>query len=69
MSFDPNYKATLLILNDIESKGLIRFNKEYHDEEFFRNFMQVKKAFSYSISELISKLDSFQTKQDEINLF
>ncbi|MGY5151640.1 MAG: hypothetical protein ACW9XA_05170 [Candidatus Nitrosopumilus sp. bin_6a] len=69
MNFDPNYKATLLILNDIESKGLIQFNKEYHDEEFFRNFMQIKKAFSHSISELISKLDSFQTKQDEINLF
>ena len=69
MSFDPNYKATLLILNDLESKGLIQFNKEYHDKEFFRIFMQIRKAFLHSISELISKLDSFLTKQDKINLF
>ncbi|MBC8515650.1 MAG: hypothetical protein ISR81_04725 [Nitrosopumilus sp.] len=69
MSFDPNYKATLMILNDIESKGLVQFNKEYHDEEFFRNFIQFKKAFSHSMGELINKLDSFQTKQDEMNIF
>lgn len=58
-----------MILNDIESKGLIRFNKEYHDEEFFRNFIQIKKAFSHSMNELITKLDSFQTKQEEMNIF
>ncbi len=58
-----------MILNDIESKGLVQFNKEYHDEEFFRNFIQFKKAFSHSMGELINKLDSFQTKQDEINIF
>ena len=58
-----------MILNDIESKGLVQFNKEYHDEEFFRNFIQFKKAFSHSMGELINKLDSFQTKQDEMNIF
>lgn len=69
MKIDPNYKATLMILNDIESQGLIQFNKEYHDEEFFRNFIQFKKAFSHTIGELINKLDSFQTKQEEVNIF
>ncbi|AFS82820.1 hypothetical protein [Candidatus Nitrosopumilus sediminis] len=69
MSFDPNYKATLMILNDIESQGLIHFNKEYHDEDFFRNFIQFRKAFSHSMSELISKLETFQTKQEEMNMF
>jgi len=58
-----------MILNDIESKGLVQFNKEYHDEEFFRNFIQFKKAFSHSMGELINKLDSFKTKQDEMNIF
>lgn len=69
MSFDPNYKATLMILNDIESQGLIHFNKEYHDEGFFRNFIQFRKAFSHSMSELISKSETFQTKQEEMNMF
>jgi len=58
-----------MILNDIESHGLVQFNKEYHDEEFFRNFIQFKKAFSHSMGELINKLDSFQTKQGEMNIF
>ena len=69
MKIDPNYKATLMILNDIESQGLIQFNKEYHDEEFFKNFIQFKKAFSHTIGGLINKLDSFQTKQEEVNIF
>ena len=69
MSIDPNYKATFVILNDIESHGLVQFNKEYHDEEFFKNFIQFKRAFSHSISELVSKLDSFQTRQEETVIF
>ncbi len=69
MSLDPNYKATFVILNDIESHGLTQFNKEYHDEEFFKNFIQFKRAFSHSISELVSKLDSFQTRQEEALIF
>lgn len=69
MSLDPNYKATFVILNDIESHGLVQFNKAYHDEEFFKNFIQFKRAFSHSISELVSKLDSFQTRQEETVIF
>jgi hypothetical protein len=69
LSLDPNYKATFVILNDIESHGLVQFNKEYHDEEFFKNFIQFKRAFSHSISELVSKLDSFQTRQEETVIF
>ena len=69
MSIDPNYKATFVILNDIESHGLVQFNKEYHDEEFLKNFIQFKRAFSHSISELVSKLDSFQTRQEETIIF
>jgi len=69
LSLDPNYKATFVILNDIESHGLIQFNKEYQDEEFLKNFIQFKRAFSHSISELVSKLDSFQTRQEETIIF
>ena len=69
MSFEPNYKATLVILNDIERNGLIQFNKEYADEEFFKKFMKFRKAFSHSISELISNLDTFETKNEEMTSF
>jgi hypothetical protein len=69
LSFDPNYKATLVILNDIEVHGLVQFNKEYLDEEFFKKFIQFRKAFSHSISELITKLDIFETKNDELTSF
>ena len=69
MSLNPNYKATLVILNDIELHGLIQFNKEYLDEGFFRNFIQFKKAFSHSMSELISKSDMLQTNYGEMRIF
>ncbi|MFB5616207.1 MAG: hypothetical protein ACE5RS_03600 [Nitrosopumilus sp.] len=69
MSINPNYKATRMILNDIESQGLVQFNREYHDDEFFKNFIQFKKAFTHTIGELINKLDTFQTKQEEMNIF
>ena len=69
MSFEPNYKATLVILNDIEKQGLIQFNKEYHDERFFNNFIQFRKVFSHSMSELINKIDTFETKNEEITEF
>jgi hypothetical protein len=69
LSFEPNYKATIVILNDIENHGLIQFNKEYLDEEYFKNFIRFRKAFSHSMSELVSKLDSFETKNEEITEF
>ncbi len=55
-----------MILDDIEVNGLVQFNKEYADEEFFRNFIKFRKAFSHSMSELISKLDTFETKSNEM---
>ena len=69
MSFDPNYKATFVILKDIELQGLVQFNKEYLDEEFFKNFIKFRKSFSHSISELIRKLDIFETKNEELANF
>jgi hypothetical protein len=69
MSVEPNYKATTVILNDIERQGLIQFNKEYLDEEYFKNFIQFRKAFLHSMSELISNTYSFETKNKEITEF
>jgi hypothetical protein len=69
LSFDPNYKATFVILKDIELQGLVQFNKEYLDEEFFKNFIKFRKSFSHSISELIRKLDIFETKNEELANF
>ncbi|MGH1568948.1 MAG: hypothetical protein ACRBBZ_07210 [Nitrosopumilus sp.] len=69
MSADPDYKPTLVILNDIESQVFIQFNKEYHDEEFFKNFIRFKKAFSHSMGELGNISYTFQTKQEEVNIF
>jgi len=59
---DPNYKATLIILNDIEEKGLVQFNERYLDEGYFKNFLKFEKAFFTSVNE-ISKIDSFQTNE------
>ena len=69
MSNNPNYKATIVILNDFEAHGLVQFNKEYHDEEFFQNFLEFEKSFSSSIHKLVSKLDTFQTNHDEMVVF
>lgn len=69
MSLDPNYKAVLVILKDVEAHGMVQLNKEYQDEDFFQNFIEFKKAFSHSMSELVSKLDSFQTKPEEMIIF
>lgn len=69
MSHDPNYKATFVILNDIEAHGLVQFNKEYLDEEFFKNFIEFERAFSYSINELVSKLDTFETNHNNMVIF
>ena len=69
MNVNPDNKATLMILRDIESQGLIQFNKEFHDEEFFKNFIRFKKAFSHSMGELNNISYTFQTKQEEVNIF
>lgn len=66
---DPNYRATLVILNDIEKKGLYHFNAEYHDEKFFLNFIGFQKGFSSSFSEVIRKLDDFDTKREDVIIF
>ena len=58
-----------MILDDIEKSGLVQFNKEYADKEFFKNFIKFRKAFSHSMSELISKLDTFETKSNEMTSF
>jgi len=58
-----------MILKDIESRGLVKFNKEYLDEEFFKNFIKFRKSFSHSMAELVSKLDTFETKNEEVTNF
>ena len=58
-----------MILKDIESRGLVQFNKEYLDEEFFKNFIKFRKSFSHSMAELVSKLDTFKTKNEELTNF
>jgi hypothetical protein len=58
-----------MILKDIESCGLVQFNKEYLDEEFFKNFIKFRKSFSHSMAELVSKLDTFETKNEELTNF
>lgn len=69
MNNDPNYRATFVILNDLEVHELIKVNTEYLDEGFFKNFTEFQKIFSHFFSELIEKMDLFQTKRDEIILF
>ncbi|WP_428324122.1 hypothetical protein [Nitrosopumilus sp.] len=66
---DSNYRATLVILNDIEKKKLYHFNSKYHDEQFFRNFIDFQKSFSQVFAETIRKLDDFETKRDDVIIF
>jgi hypothetical protein len=66
---DSNYQAVLVILNDIEANGLYKFNKEYHDEEFFINFIEFEKSFTNSFEKVIQKIDAFETEKDEIVFF
>lgn len=63
---DANYRATLVILNDIESHGLVQFNPEYCDEDFFQNFLDFEQSFSNSIHKLASKLDVSQNNHEII---
>lgn len=55
---DANYRATLVILNDIESHGLVQFNEQYCDEEFFKNFLDFQKSFSNSFHNMARSLGS-----------
>lgn len=55
---DANYRATLVILNDIESHGLVQFNEQYCDEEFFENFLEFEKSFSNSFHNVARNLGS-----------
>ena len=68
-NIDPNYRATLVILNDIEKKGLYHFNPEYHSEKFFLNFIEFQKGFSNSFSEVLKKLDELDTKREDVIFF
>lgn len=61
---DANYRAALVILNDIESHGLVQFNSEYCDEEFFKNFLEFEKSFSNSFHNVASRLGSTQNNQE-----
>ncbi len=69
MSNDPNYKATLVLLDDFEVHGLVQFNKENFDEEYFKNFLEFQKAFTHSFGELVGKLDPFVNGYENLIMF
>lgn len=69
MSNDPNYKATLVLLDDFEVHGLVQFNKENFDEEYFKNFLEFQKAFTHSFGELVGKLDPFANGYENLIMF
>jgi len=60
---DANYRATLVILNDIESHGLVQFNKQYCDETFFKNFIDFQQFFSNSFHKVANRLGSAQNHE------
>ena len=69
MSNDPNYKDTLILLDDFEVHGLVQFNKENFDEEYFKNFLEFQKAFTHSFGELVGKLDPFANGYENLIMF
>lgn len=69
MNHDLNYKATLVLLDDFESHGLIQFNKEFFDEEYFKNFSVFQKAFTHSFGDLVGKLDPFSKGYENLIMF
>lgn len=69
MSENPNYKATLVILDDIEKHGLIQFNRECFDEQYFENFFKLQKAFNFSFAELVTNLDPLDKNYDHHSMF
>jgi len=69
VSNDPNYKATLILLDDFEVHGLVQFNKENYDEKYFKNFLEFQKAFTHSFGELVGKLDPFANGYENLIMF
>ena len=47
MDHDLNYKDILVLLDDFEAHGLVLFNKENFNEEYFKNFLEFQKAFTH----------------------
>ena len=69
MNQDPNYKATWVLLDDFEARGLVLFNKENFDEEYFKNFLEFQKAFTHSFGDLVGKLDPFKNGYENSIIF
>jgi hypothetical protein len=69
VKINPNYKATLVILNDVEAHELVQFNPEYADEEFFENFLEFEEAFTHSFVNVIKTLDSSEKDHDNMSVF
>ena len=66
---NPNYKAPLVILNDVEAHELVQFNPAYADEEFFENFLEFEEAFTHSFVNVIKTLDSSEKDHDDMSVF
>ncbi len=66
---NPNYKATLVILNDIEAHELVQFNPEYADEGFFENFLEFEESFTHSFVNVIKTLDPSKRNYDDMSVF
>jgi len=69
VSNDPNYKDTLILLDDFEVHGLVQFSKENFDEEYFKNFLEFQNAFTHSFGELVGKLDPFANGYENLIMF
>jgi hypothetical protein len=69
VNHDPNYKATLVLLDDFEAHGLVLFNKENFDQEYFKNFLEFQKAFTHSFGDLVGKLDPFENGYENSIIF
>ena len=66
---NPNYKATLVILNDIEDHGLVQFNPEHADEEFIENFLEFEESFTHSFVDVIKKLGQLEKEFNDMTVF
>ena len=66
---NPNYKATLVILNDIEDHGLVQFNPEHADEEFIENFLEFEESFTHSFVDVIKKVGQLETEFNDMTVF